>query len=230
MQKKKIEHLISKHLPKMGKMKTPIGLLKSLTEKVSKDIGFDVSLDEVKKCLKNMKLNGFSGLDEFIDDNGSFISGDYNPNKRETFVGINRPETSREFAMFTAQGPRYYYTPHYGASKIYTRESIAENKMKSMIEDLVKNKTSDYDVMSKDISQNDMSTNIIPDLSTLKSEYQKPIISRKAKYLGDMMEREGVSGEEIAIVINHLLSTIDVEKIPSNYKKILINKILNVKF
>ena len=228
MQKKKIEHLISKHLPKMGKMKTPMGLLKSLTEKVSKDIGFDVSLDEVKKCLKNMKLNGFSGLDEFIDDNGSFISGDYNPNRRETFVGINRPETSREFAMFTAQGPRYYYTPHYGASKVYTRESIAENKMKNMIEDLVNNKTSDYDVVMKNYTEDDITTNTIPDLSVLKSEFQKPIISRKTKYLGDMMEREGVSGEEIAIVINHLLSNIDIDKIPSNYKKILINKLRNV--
>lgn len=226
MRNKKIEHLVSKHLPKMVKMKTPIGLLGSLAEKVSKEMGEKIGLDEIKKCLKTLKSKGFSGMDEFIDDNGSFISGDYNPNKRETFVGINRPETSREFAMFTAQGPRYYYTPHYGASKVYTRESIAENKMKGMIEDIVKGKYNDYDVIGK----SDFEPSQIPDLNYLKTEHQRPIIARKAKYLSDMIEREGVSGEEIAIVLNHLLSTINVEEMPSNYKKILINKILNVKF
>lgn len=224
MRNKKIEELISKHLPKIGKMKTPIGLLEKLTKYVSKDMGSDVSLDEVKKCLKNMKLKGGSGVDEFIDDNGSFVKGDLNTNKREIFVGINRPETSREFAMFTAQGPRYYYTPHYGASKVYTRESIAENKMKGMIEDIIKGKYNDYDV----VDNTNFDGNEIPELNILKSDYQKPIIARKTKYLADMMEREGISGEEIAIVINHLLSIVEIEKIPLNYKKELINKLKNV--
>lgn len=224
MRNKKMEYFISKNLPKIGKINKPIGLLGALAEKVSKDMGFEVGLDEIKKCLKNMKLKGISGVDEFVDSDGSFIKGDFNPNKREIFVGLNRPETSREFAMFTAQGPRYYYTPHYGASKVYTRESIAENKIKSMIEDIVKNKINNYDVIEK--SDND--SNIIPDLLHLKNEHQRPIIARKTKYLGDMMEREGVNGEEMAIVINHLLSIIDTEQIPSEYKKILINKIRNV--
>lgn len=225
MQNKKIEHLISKHLPKIGKMKTPIAILDTLSKRVSKDIGYNVGLDEIKKCLKNMKLTNSSGMDEFIDATGSFIKGDLNTNKRETFVGINRPETSREFAMFTAQGPRYYYTPHYGASKVYTRESIAENKMKSMIEDLVKNKFNyDDDIVGK----SDFESNEIPNLQELKTKYEKPIIARKTKYLGDMMEREGISGEEIAIVLNYIISSIDVNEIPHNYKKIIINKLRNV--
>ena len=223
MRNKKIEQSIFKNLPKMGKMKTPIGLIGSLAEKVSNDLGFEVNLDEIKKCLKNMKSKGFSGMDEFVNGDGSFISGDYNPNKREIFVGHNRPETSREFAMFTAQGPRYYYTPHYGASKVYTRESIAENKMKGMIEDIVNGRFDDHDVIDN-MNQN----NEIPDINHLKSDHQRPIIARKAKYLGDMMEREGVNGEEIAIVLNYLLSVIDVNEIPINYKKILINKLKNV--
>ena len=138
-----------------------------------------------------MKSKGFKGMDEFIGSDGSFISGDYNPNKREIFVGYNRPETSREFAMYTAQGPRYYYTPHYGASKVYTRESVAENKMKGMIEDIVRSKFNDYDMVNK----MDDNFNEIPPLTHLKSEHQRPIIARKTKYLGEMMEREGVSGE-----------------------------------
>lgn len=226
MRNKKIENSLSKLLGKSYKMKTPIGLLNHLKERVSKEIGEEVSLDEIKKSLKKLKSSGFSGLDEFIDGNGAFISGDYNPNKREIFVGINRPETSREFSMFTSQGPRYYYTPHYGASKVYTRESISdisESKMKNMIEDIVKNKF-DNDVIHRE----EINYEVIPDLKKLKDEYQRPIIARKTKYLADMMEREGVSGEEIGIVLNHLLSVIEIDKIPYNYKKILIDKLRNV--
>lgn len=221
MRNKKIEHSLSKILGKHIKMKTPIGSLSSLKNKVSKDLGTDVNLDEIKKCLNNLKNKGSKGIDELIDANGSFVSGDYNPNRREIFVGVNRPETSREFAMFTAQGPRYYYTPHYGASKVYTRESVAENKMKGMIEDIVNGKFNNYDIV-------DNFNNDIPELKELKNEHQRPIIARKAKYLGEMMEREGLSGEEIAIVINYLLSIVKSESIPSTYKRILINKIKNV--
>lgn len=228
MRNKKIEHSLSKVLGKSRKMNLPIGILDSLRDKVSKEMGSNVSLDEIKKCLNNMKNRDFEGLDELVDGNGSFISGDYNPNNRETFVGINRPETSREFSMFTSQGPRYYYTPHYGASKVYTRESIAENKMKNMIEDIINNRVSDYQDIVKNKNYDSFDQSQIPDISELKIEYQRPIIARKTKYLTDMLDREGASGEEIAIVLNHIMSSLDLSSIPQNYKEILTHKLKNV--
>ena len=230
MQNKKVGTFISKYLPEIHQNMVKNGVKGTLDEysilikeKIDKDLKLNVDLNEIKKTLKTFKKLKSKGVDELIDKDGSFIKGDWNPNRREIFVGKNRPETSREFAQFTAQGPRYYYTPHYGASRVYTRESIAENKMKSMIEDMVTNQYFDNDITNK--IGDDFITTEIPLLGHLKSEHQRPIIARKTKYLGDMMEREGVTGEEIAIVINHLLSTIDISKIPSEYKKILINKL-----
>lgn len=233
MQNKKIGTFISKYLPEIHQKIMEKGKTASLDEyslllkeKIGKELKSDVDVSEIKKYLKNLKIKKSKGMDELIDKDGSFIKGDWNPNRREIFVGKDRPETSREFAMFTAQGPRYYYTPHYGATKAYTRESVAENKMKSMIEDIVSKEYYDSDMVNNQ-RDNDFERNLIPLLGSLKSEYQRPIIARKTKYLGDMMEREGATGEEIAIVLNHLLSVIDTNKIPLEYKKILINKIKN---
>lgn len=228
MQQKKMGSSLSKYVSEIHNNMNQKGHNYSLDEysnvikkKLSNKFGVNVDSSEIKKILNKLK-NKTKGVDEFIDSDGSFIEGDWNPNRRETFVGKNRPETSREFAMFTAQGPRYYYTPHYGASRVYTKENIAENKMKSMIEDIVTKKFKDDDVLEKDFGYSE-----IPNVADLKNEYQKPIIARKTKYLGDMMEREGVGGEEIAIVLNYLLSKINVEEIPAHYKKILINKLKN---
>jgi len=233
MQNKNINNLIYKYLPQIHKNVKKTGKDYSLDEyssvlkeKIDRDLKSDVSKIEIKNILKKLQGKKTKGVDEFIDSDGSFIEGDWNPNRREIFVGKDRPETSREFAMFTAQGPRYYYTPHYGASRVYTRESIAESKMKSMIEDILSvNKFNDSDILSNDNFEVDSFE--IPELGHLKSKHQRPIIARKTKYLGDMMEREGVSGEEMAIVLNHLFSQIDLSQIPPQYKKELINKLKN---
>ena len=179
----------------------------------------------IKKLKKPLKTKISKDMDEFIDSDGSFISGDMNTEKGETFVGINRPETSSEFEQNTAQGPRYYFSPRYGASKTFTRESIAENKMKTMIEDIIKGK-SDYngDIMVKDEHEN-LVGSPIADIETLKS--QKPIIVRKTKYLGEMIEREGLNNNEIAIVVNYILSKIDPSQLSLSNKINLIKKIKN---
>lgn len=234
MQNKNVNNLISKYLPQIHKNGKKIGKNYSLDEyafflkeKIDGDLKSNINKNDIKIILKKLMNKKTKGVDEFVDSDGSYIEGDWNPNKREIFVGKDRPETSREFAMFTAQGPRYYYTPHYGASRVYTRESIAESKMKSMIEDILSaDKSKDSDILSNvDFENNSFE---IPELSELKSKHQRPIIARKAKYLGDMMQREGVSGEEIAIIFNYLFSQINLEEIPLHYKKELIKKLKNV--
>lgn len=234
MQDKNIRRFIARYLPEIQTKLKESGKNLSLDEyslllreKIANDLKSDVNISDIKKYLKFLKNKKTKGVDEFIDKDGSFIKGDWVPTKREIFVGKNRPETSREFAMYTAQGPRYYYTPHYGASRVYTKESVAEGKMKNMIEDIISKNYYDRDMVNKN---DDFDINEIPSISHLKTDHQRPIIARKTKYLSDMIEREGVSGEEISIILNHILSVVDVEKIPDNYKKLLINKLKNVKF
>ena len=224
-----INKSISKFLPKIHEFYTKKGNKPSHADYIKhlkKYIGNDIDETSI-----------INGLDEFIGKDGEFIHGDMNFNKRETFVGINNPETSSEFAQQTAQGPRYAWNTQYGNNRTNrnsiaeskmkelivnildnSNENIAENKMKKMIEDFMGKRSDDYDIVDKNIE--------IPGLDKLKYDFSKPIIARKTKNLVEMMDREGVSGEELAIVLNQILSIQNVD-IPLNYKNTLISKIKN---
>jgi hypothetical protein len=201
---------ISKYLPKIHEF------FKKKNIKPSKE-NYYRALRAYHKDIEENDLK--SGLDEFVGRDGDFIKGDMNFNKREIFVGIKNPETTDDFVEKTAQGPRYYWNSQFASTGMRTNEAIAEGKMKKMIEDFMmgKNKGSE-DLISKSTE--------IPDIDSLKTEFDKPIIVRKTKYLVDMMQREGVTGEEFAIVLNYILS-IESKDIPSHYKNILINKLKN---
>jgi len=199
-----VKKSISKYLPKI--------------HQYFKDKGIKASKEDYIRVLKKNigdvdETDIVGGMDEFIGKDGDFISGDMNFNKRETFVGINNPETSSEFSQQTSQGPRYYWGSQYGSGR-----RLAENKMKKMIEDYLGRSGDNHDVVSK--------TNEIPEINILKYDFNKPIVARKTKTLTQMIEREGLNGEEIAIIINHILSA-NSGGIPSHYKKILMDKIKN---
>ena len=171
-------------------------------------------------------------IDELIDDSGALIDGDENNGPDIVTTGWNNPQTSREFSRKTSQGPRYYFSPNYGHQ--YYRESVedvAESKMKNMIEDIMrKSSYDDYDFVSKyddfDVKQRG---NEIPLFSELKVKYQKPILARKTLFLGDLMQKEMVHGEEIAIILNHILDSVSDQDIPKHYQEQLIEKIKNGK-
>ena len=188
-----------------------------------------------KKKVKKEKPK----LDELIDDSGALIDGDENNSRYIVNTGWDNPQTSREFSRKTSQGPRYYYSPNYGHQ--YYRESvedkmnkdISESKMKNMIEDIMRKKSSygdndfvsrydDYGVSSK--------TDEIPMFQELKSKHNKPILARKTLFLGDLMKKESISGEELAIIVKHLINSVGDVKIPKNYKNELLELITNGEF
>ncbi len=203
--------------------------MKKLTKK-------DLSAAFYESRLKNkVGKKNKPKLDELIDDSGALIDGDENNGTDIVTTGWNNPQTSREFSRKTSQGPRYYYSPNYGHQ--YYRESvedkgnidkIAEGKMKNMIEDIMRKSSYDnMDFVSRyddyDISKEEL----IPLFTELKTKYEKPVLARKTLFLGDLMKKEIVNGEELAIILNHLLSTNSDIEIPKQYKKELINKISN---
>lgn len=186
-----------------------------------------------KKGVKKQKPK----LDELIDDSGALIDGDENGNTNIVNTGWNNPQTSKEFSRKTSQGPRYYYSPNYGHQ--YYREGVedkgknlSETKMENMIEDIMRKSSymdndfvsryDDYDVSPKNDG--------IPLFKELKERFNKPILARKTLFLTDLMNRESIGGEELAIIVKHLLTSIDNVEIPKNYKKELIDLINNGEF
>ena len=188
-----------------------------------------------KKPVKKNKPK----LDELIDDSGALIDGDENNSRYIVNTGWNNPQTSREFSRKTSQGPRYYYSPNYGhqyyresvEDKVKTKE-LSENKMKNMIEDIMRKSSygdndfvsryDDYGVSSK--------SDEIPLFQELKTKHNKPILARKTSFLTDLMRKESINGEELAIIVKHMLTSVDGLEIPKNYTKELIDIISNGEF
>ena len=62
----------------------------------------------------------------------------------------------------------------------------------------------------------------IPSLEFIRET--NPILIRKVSALKEIIEKNISSGEEIAVVLNHLLG-LDLSDVPNEYKKILRDKL-----
>ena len=51
----------------------------------------------------------------------------------------------------------------------------------------------------------------IPDVSELKKVHQKPMVIRKMNNFLDLVGKEELTGEELAIVLNHIIDNVNIE-------------------
>jgi hypothetical protein len=185
-------------------------------------------------------------LKEFIDKNGAKISGD------EPIDQIDNMSTSKsftdDFVQLTRQGisrysnyGRVYYQesdeedvdlPKKDKEKIHPKgkknKSVKNNlkeaskyKMDELIEDIFTKKDFDKEFITKKNSS-DLRLNGIQPLDSIRET--NPILIRKVLNLFDLIEKSDVTGEEKAIILNHLFN-IDMSDIPSEYKEELKKKI-----
>lgn len=193
-----------------------------------------------RKIVKNSKKK-VKMIDELVDGDGALVKGDENSGTDKITTGWNNPQTSKEFSTKTSQGRRFYYNSSYGRQ--YYRESvednvdndldtIAENKVKNMIEDIMRRSSYDDNDFVSNYDNYEVSSRNenIPLFTQLKDKHQKPILARKTLFLGDLMKKESVTGEELAIILNHLLNMIPNVEIPDDYKEELISKISDGEF
>lgn len=97
-------------------------------------------------------------------------------------------------------------------------ESNLKAKAKKIVEDLLSKASDSYDVQD---------TNRLKEIPSLESlEKHHPIVGRNTRILvNSIQSREGVDTISDAIILNELISLIDVESIPYDLKKILIRKL-----
>lgn len=186
-----------------------------------------------KKDLKKYNSSSKEGeLDELVDVDGSMIgdkeSSDRNPTN-DTEIEVPDQQTSDEFAAQAIQPHRYYYGlggtayshgHHVQAESELTEAEIAEAKMKDMIENLMNSKTKGNEMVKRK-SNVDVNRNEIPDIEELATTHKKPIVVKKTQEIIKTIEMNNLNGEEVGIVINYILSNIDLSKIPSDYKTLL---------
>ena len=58
-----------------------------------------------------------------------------------------------------------------------------------------------------------------------KKTFEKPMVIRKLNHLLDLIGKEQLTGEELAIVLNHLIENVEIHNLSEKHKEILGDKI-----
>ena len=102
----------------------------------------------------------------------------------------------------------------------------AEGEMKDLVDEMFLKKKDEKGIVKKTNEQDILADKIsIPDVSELKKTYEKPMVLRKLNHLLDLISKEEIRGDELAIIINHLLDNIDINSLDDSVKEILGDKI-----
>jgi len=101
-----------------------------------------------------------------------------------------------------------------------------EEKFKSLVDEIIRNKRNDVGFVKRRNEQDLMlDKDTIPDISELKTVYEKPMVVRKLNILLDMVKKENLKGEELSILINHLLDNVDIYSMSEEDKEVIGDKI-----
>lgn len=103
---------------------------------------------------------------------------------------------------------------------------IGENKMKGLVDEMFLSKKDDKGMVKKTNEQDLVGDDVtIADIVELKRTFEKPMVIRKLNLLLDLIEKEDINGEELAIILNHLLKNVNVSEMSDKHKEILGDKI-----
>jgi hypothetical protein len=102
-----------------------------------------------------------------------------------------------------------------------------ENSMKSLVDEIVRNKRDDSKDFVKRIGEVDIITDkiSIPDISELKDVHEKPIVIRKINSLLDLIRKENLKGDELSILLSFLIDNLDIYSMSEEHREIIGDKI-----
>jgi len=103
----------------------------------------------------------------------------------------------------------------------------SENEMKGLVDEIMmKKKKPSNDFVKKMREQDIVGDNItIPDVTELKTVHEKPMVIRKLNSLLDLINKENLKGDELSILLNHLINNIDIYSIDDKYRELIGDKL-----
>jgi len=192
----------------------------------------------MNKTFKKSDINKYldeERIDELIGTNGALINptNNYKQNRNH----IKSKKTTDDYVRNSTQGPEAYFIyggPYYGIN--YTRvvnedenSDVYESNesMKSLVDEIIRNKKDkNRDVVKRMREEDIMSEPIsIPDISELKDVHEKPIVIRKINSLLDLIHKEDLRGDELAIVLFHLVKNLDLNTLSEEQKELIGDKV-----
>ena len=102
-----------------------------------------------------------------------------------------------------------------------------ENEMKGLVDEIMmkqKNKPKDFvkRMREQDIIGDEVT---IPDVTELKDVHEKPMVIRKLNSLLDLINKENLKGEELSILLNHLINNVDIYSIDERFRELIGDKL-----
>lgn len=159
-----------------------------------------------KKDVKNFSLlkenKTKMELDELVDADGSPISGDRNA-VNDTEIEVPSGQTTDDFVQSSRHGG--LNQKGYGGA--------TENPIGGRYESEKK-----IGELTEDLENSDIDNNQNPDIQDISSKFSKPSTANKTVELINSINKNNLNGQEIGIIINHLLININLESVPQEYK------------
>lgn len=177
-------------------------------------------------------------VDELYNPDGDF--GGDKPNKPYADITVDTPksfddtsdydpdipQTTDDFVQKTQNKGKWWVNVGYGGTP-YSRgfkgtmvaensDEVAKGKMLKMIKELLQNKTSDNEIVDK-TSYSDVNRNNVPDIQELNNSV---VISKTNEFLNTVNSND-LSGEDLGVIINHILTNVNLKDIPTDYKNLI---------
>jgi len=170
---------------------------------------------------------------EYLQDLDAFHSSKkkYSRDERERGRKIAKKDISQHY--YKPKAPGYDLDPSeewMGHSLPYDTEFnfdfIGEEKMKGLVDEMFLSKKDEKGIVKKTNEQDILGDPVeIADIVELKRTFEKPMVIRKLNLLLDLIGKEEINGEELAIILNHLLMNVNVSEMSDKHKEILGDKI-----
>ena len=177
-------------------------------------------------------------IEELVDGDGGLIGGNTKNFNSDSEVMTDTPydgseEADQDYPLTTdkhvsntRQRRRYPWGYGYAASATHAvRESqkiLAKERMEDLIEDLMSDRSDNRD-MVKGGNVQDINRNKIPDIEDITNNNQA--LSSTLKSVIDIMNGQDVNGESVGVILNYIISNVNTNDIPQDYKRIIRGKI-----
>jgi len=173
-----------------------------------------------KKTTDDYVRSSTQGPEAYFIYGGPYYGVNYSyvVNEEEEILDI---DTNDFFEKLDVTPPKNYNT--------YMEHEIneEEDSMKSLVDEIIRKKKDDSKDFVKKMRETEvmMDRITIPDISELKDIHEKPIVIRKINSLLDLIHKENIVGDELTILLNHLVDNLDIYSISEEHREIIGDKI-----
>ena len=102
----------------------------------------------------------------------------------------------------------------------------SDKTIRNMVDEIVRGKRDVKGMVKKTNEQDVLGDKFtIPDIMELKDVHEKPMVIRKINSLMDLIEKENLQGNELSILLNHIINNIDVDSMDEKERELLGDKL-----